>query len=76
MVIENRQSGVTKVGLGGLHRLWCFLFGFVYYLAKGAYGWAIISFFTANGLFIGFPLYNRTIMRSVYEDKGWRIVSE
>lgn len=74
MYMENPVTGVRRKVLGGFHRLWAFLFGFLYYAAKGALGWAVISFFTANGLFILLPLYNRTIIRSDYETKGWREV--
>lgn len=72
MRMENAASGVERQVLGGLHRLWAFLFGFIYYAAKGAWGWAFISFFTANGLFIIMPLYNRSIIRGHYENNGWR----
>ena len=58
--------------LGGFHWLWCLLFGFFYYLAKGMWGWAIISFFTFNGLVVGFPLFNRSIVRNYYVNAGWR----
>ena len=34
----------------------------------------MISFFTANGLLIIMPLYNRTIIRGHYENSGWRVV--
>ncbi|SMO63922.1 hypothetical protein [Paracoccus laeviglucosivorans] len=74
MIMENAHSGVQRKVLGGFHRLWCFLFGFIYYAAKGAYGWAIVSFFTANGLLIGLPLWNRSIVVGHYENNGWRRV--
>lgn len=48
--------------LGNWHRLWCLLFGSFYYLFKGMFFWAILLFFTLNGLWIGFPLYNRAIV--------------
>ena len=72
MIAEHPTSGVKKIVLGSLHRLWCFLFGPIYYAFKGCWGWAIISFFTANGLFVIFPLWNRTIIRLHYEKAGWR----
>ncbi|ATG49517.1 hypothetical protein [Celeribacter ethanolicus] len=72
VIMENSGSGVQRPVLGALHRLWAFLFGFIYYAAKGAWGWAIISFFTANGLFILLPLFNRTIIVRTYENQGWR----
>jgi len=74
MRMENVASGVERKILGSFHRLWALLFGFIYYAAKGAWGWAIISFFTANGLFIGLPLWNRTIIQGHYENNGWRIM--
>lgn len=75
-VMENSSSGVQRTVLGGLHRLWSLLFGFIYYAFKGMWGWAIISFFTANGLFILMPLWNRTIVTQSYENSGWRIVED
>ena len=72
MIMENSHSGVKRKVLGGLHRLWAFLFGFIYYGSKGAWGWAFISVITANGLFIIMPLWNRTIIRGHYENTGWR----
>lgn len=74
MRMQNAASGVERKVLGGLHRLWAFLFGFIYYAAKGAWGWAFISFFTANGLFIGLPLWNRSIIQGHYENNGWRVL--
>ncbi|WP_181824604.1 hypothetical protein [Phaeobacter gallaeciensis] len=40
-----------------------------------AYGlkraWSILSLITANGLWIGFPLYNRAIVLRHFHRKGW-----
>ena len=73
MYATHPVSGITVKVLSPAHGLWAFLFGFLYYAAKGAWGWAVVSFFTLNGLFIGLPLYNREIIRSSYEQKGWVI---
>lgn len=75
IIMENAVSGVRRPILGRFHRLWCFLFGFIYYASKGAWGWAVISLFTANGLWIGLPLFNRTIIVGHYENKNWRRVT-
>ncbi|MFY0662605.1 MAG: hypothetical protein JXR15_19090 [Shimia sp.] len=64
-------NGESKVILGNWHRLWCLLFGPLYYVFKGMWLWAIISFFTLNGLWIGFPLYNRSIVLRHFHRKGW-----
>lgn len=74
MVMERVDTGVRRQVLGPLHRLWAFLFGFIYYAAKGSMGWAVISFFTLNGLFLLLPLWNRTIIQGHYENQGWRVV--
>jgi len=74
IIMENAASGVTRPVLGPLHRLWSLLFGCIYYAAKGCWGWAFLSFITANGFFIGFPLWNRTIIVRSYENDGWRRV--
>lgn len=74
MIVEHPISGTRKVVLGSLHRLWSLLFGFIYYAFKGMWGWAVLSFFTVNGLWVGFPLWNRTIVRGHYEKAGWRIL--
>jgi hypothetical protein len=74
IIMENAASGVTRPVLGPFHRLWSLLFGCVYYAAKGCWGWAFLSFITANGFFIGFPLWNRTIIVRSYENDGWRLV--
>lgn len=72
MRMQHATSGVEREVLGGLHRFWAFLFGPLYYAAKGAWVWAVISFFTANGLFILLPLWNRMIIVRHYENQGWR----
>ena len=61
----------NKKILGNFHRLWCLLFGPLYYLFKGMFLWTIISAFTFNGLFIGLPLFNRSIVTRHYHKKGW-----
>ena len=38
MVAEHPASGVKRTILGPVHRLWCFLFGWIYYAAKGMWG--------------------------------------
>ena len=45
MKAEHPTSGVTRDVIGALHRLWCFLFGWIYYAAKGMWGPAVLSFF-------------------------------
>ena len=42
-----------------------------YYLFKGMFLWAILSFFTLNGLWIGFPLFNRAIVLRHFHRNGW-----
>lgn len=74
MIMENVATGVRRKVLGGMHRLWAFLFGFIYYACKGTWGWAVISFITFNGAFILLPLWNRTIIQRSYENQGWRVV--
>jgi hypothetical protein len=64
-------NGQRKVILGNWHRLWCLLFGPLYYLFKGMFLWSILSLITANGLWIGFPLYNRVIVLRHFHKKGW-----
>lgn len=41
-------NGQTKIILGNWHRLWCLLFGPFYYLFKGMFLWAIVSFFSSR----------------------------
>ncbi len=76
MIIEHPSSGTHKTILGPLHRLWSFLFGPIYYAVKGMWGPTIISLFTINGLFVIFPLWNRTIVRGYYEKAGWRVYDD
>ncbi|MFK7875953.1 MAG: hypothetical protein AB8B71_09275 [Paracoccaceae bacterium] len=38
---------------------------------QGMFLWSILSLITANGLWIGFPLYNRTIVLRHFHRKGW-----
>ena len=73
MIAEHPTSGTKRVILGPLHWLWCFLFTFFYYAAKGMWGAAVISFFTANGLFVIFPIMNKGLVRRHYENLGWRV---
>ena len=63
-------NGQTKIVLGNWHRHWCLLFGPFYYLFKGMILWAILSLITANGLWGGFPLFNRAIVSRHYHRKG------
>ena len=67
-------TGEEKKILGNFHRLWCLLFGPLYYAFKGMWLWAILSFLTLNGLWVGFPLFNRSIVFRHYNSKGWRQV--
>lgn len=76
MIVEHPASGTHKTVLGPLHRLWAFLFGFLYYAVKGMWGPALLSFFTANGLLVIFPLWNRAIVRGHYEKAGWRVYDD
>mgnify|MGYP005849041243 CR=1 FL=1 len=69
-------SGAHRQVLGPWHRLWCFLFSWLYYASKGMWGWAVLSLFTLNGALVGFPLWNRGIVQRHYENAGWRIVAE
>lgn len=64
-------DGRSKIILGDWHRLWCLLFGPLYYLSKGISLWAVLSLITANGLWIGFPLLNRAIVLGHFHRKGW-----
>ena len=73
MIAEHPTSGAKRAILGPLHWLWCFLFGFFYYAAKGMWGPAIISFFTLNGLLLIFPIMNRGLVRKHYENGGWKV---
>ena len=50
IVMENASTGVKREVVSSIHRLWCFLFGWLYYAVQGAWGPAVISFFTLNGL--------------------------
>lgn len=75
MEVEHPTSGTVKNVLGSWHRLWCLIFGPLYYACKGMWGWAVISFLTFNGILIIMPLWNRTIVRSHYENNGWRIIA-
>ncbi len=75
MMAEHASSGVTRRILGPLHWLWCFLFGCIYYIAKGMWGMAFISFFTLNGLFIIFPIMNKLLVIRHYENLGWKVGS-
>jgi len=76
MIVEHPASGTRKTVLGSWHRLWSLLFSCIYYAVKGMWGWAVLSFLTFNGLWILFPLWNRTIVRSHYENKGWRVYED
>ena len=71
MIFKNPSNNVYKHVLGGAHAFWCFLFGWIYYASKGMWGAAVVSFFTANGLFFIMPIMNRGLVRSHYQDKGW-----
>ena len=73
MKAEHSTSGVERTVLGPIHRLWCFLFGWIYYAVKGMWGPAALSFLTANGLLVIMPLWNKSIVRSWYEKHGWRV---
>lgn len=64
-------DGRSKIILGDWHRLWCLMFGPLYYLFKGMFLWAILSLITANGLWVGFPLLNRAIVLGHFHRKGW-----
>lgn len=73
MIAEHSGSGAKRAILGPLHWLWCFLFGFIYYAAKGMWGIGVISLFTLNGVLIVLPIMNRGLVRKHYENQGWRV---
>ena len=73
MIAEQPTSGAKRTILGPLHWLWCFLFGFIYYAVKGMWGSAVISLFTLNGLFVIYPIMNRSLVRKHYENSRWRV---
>ena len=64
-------NGQEKVILGNWHRLWCLFFGPFYYVFKGMWWWALLSIITLNGLWIGFPLFNRSIVLRHFYRRGW-----
>lgn len=70
MIFLNPQNNAKRKVLGPFHRLWCLLFGWLYYAFKGMWGMAFISIITFNGLLIGMPLLNRGIVQRFYEDRG------
>lgn len=74
MIAEHPTSGAKQTILGSAHWLWCALFGWIYYLSKGMWGIALISFVTMNGLLVILPIMNRGLVRKHYENKGWRIL--
>ncbi len=76
MIVEHSMSGEQMVALGPLHWLWCLLFGFLYYLGKGMWVMAIMSFLTLNGFFVVMPILNRRIVRAHYLRAGFRVVQE
>ena len=75
MIAEQPTTEATRTILGPLHWLWCLLFGFVYYAAKGMWGMAVISLFTFNGLIVILPIMNKGLVRKHYENLGWKIRS-
>ena len=64
-------NGEVKKILGEWSWLWCFLFGPIYYICKGMWLVAILSLITANGLWIGFPIFNRSIVMRHFHWWGW-----
>lgn len=55
--------------------LWCFLFGVFYFIIKGAWAAAILSFiavmFTGGLAWIVIPFMAKGIVRNAYLRKGW-----
>ena len=75
VIMEKASTGVSRKVLGNWHRLWAWLFGPIYYAAKGMWGWAFISLITLNGLWL-LPLFNRGIVTRWHENNGWRTIQE
>ena len=75
MMAEHSTSGVTRRILGPLHWLWCFLFGCLYYVAKGMWGIALISLLTLNGFLVILPIMNKLLVTRHYENLGWKVGS-
>ena len=73
MIAQNPTTDAERTITGPLHWLWCFLFGWFYYGAKGMWGMAIISFLTANGLLLILPIMNKGLVRKHYENLGWKV---
>lgn len=67
-------NGDEKIVMGEWSWLWCFCFGPLYYIVKGMWLTALMSFLTFNGLFIGFPIWNRSLILRHCYFWGWKLV--
>ncbi|MEQ8506831.1 MAG: hypothetical protein RIB80_16025 [Rhodospirillales bacterium] len=83
MKFKNPENGYEEKILGRFHWLWCFLWTPIYYLAKGIWIHAVLSFFLSWVLgaytflistFVIAFIYaciNRSVVEKHYLRKGW-----
>ena len=62
MLAERTTSEVTGQIPRPSRGLWSFLFGAIYYAAKGMRGSSVLSSFTLNGLFMILPIMNKSLV--------------
>lgn len=75
MIIRARWpfNGQERMIMSNFHWLWCLLFGPLYYMCKGMWFVAMLSLLTGNGLVIGFPIFNRSLILRHYYWWGWEL---
>jgi hypothetical protein len=73
MTFVNPENGYSETA--HCPWLWCLLFGPLYLLAKGCYGWAIIAFIaavsTAGFSHLVMPFFAGAIVRRRFYRAGW-----
>ena len=67
-------NGDEKVVMTSQSSIWAFLFGPLYYACKGMWFVALMSILTFNGLWLGFPIWNRSLILRHYYFWGWKII--
>ena len=77
MKFQNPSNDYIEESAGALSWLWCLLFGPIYFLVKGNFFHALISFILAICTFgvshLIYPFFVYGVNRTYYLKRGWKV---
>ncbi len=77
MKFQNPSNDYIEESAGALSWLWCLLFGPIYFLVKGNFFHALVSFILAICTFgishLIYPFFVYGVNRTYYLKRGWKV---